>query len=155
MTLPQAIQEGWGWMLDCPVEVLQINAFGNAILRDATGCYFRIIPEDVSCECIADSPESLTEVLKNPEFQSDWAMTDFLTRVETAHGPLAEHECYHFIIPSVLGGLYDESNVRKISLHECLSFAGDCARQIANMPDGTRVRLKVIHRDQRDTPAVT
>ena len=60
-------------------------------------------------------------------------------------GKLAEGEVgYHLAIPGPLGGKYVVSNIRKISTCESLDFSGDLAKQIENLPDGTKVRLKVI-----------
>jgi hypothetical protein len=51
--LLQAIFTGWGWKIGKPVEVVATNQFGNAIVRNEGGSYFRIMPEEWQCERIA------------------------------------------------------------------------------------------------------
>ncbi len=71
-------------------------------------------------------------------------MKRLVEQAEAALGKLAEGESYHLAIPGPLGGKYIISNIRKISTCESLDFSGDLAKQIENLPDGTKIRLKVI-----------
>jgi hypothetical protein len=143
MTILQAIAEGWGWKLGKPVEVVAINAFGNAIVVTKDGKYYRIVPEELQCSVIATSRVELDEARSREEFLRDWQMTPLVSRAETALGRLSDGECYYLVVPGVLGGKYAEENIRKISLIECLRCSGDMARQIDKMPDGTKVQIKI------------
>src|SRR5215475_3682965 len=110
--LLQAISEGWAWRLGKPVEVVATNRFGNAIVRNEAGQYFRIIPEEWQCELLAASAVDLEEKRQQPEFIHDWEMLPLVVRAEAAHGPLAEGQVYYLVVPGVLGGKYAEENIR-------------------------------------------
>ena len=70
--LLQAISKGWGWKIGKPVEVVATNQFGNAIVRNEEGSYFRIMPEEWQCEFVASSAAELERKGKAEEFIRDW-----------------------------------------------------------------------------------
>jgi len=140
----KAVAEGWGWKIGKPVTIIARNAFGNVLIRTENGGYFRIIPEDLTCVHIADSPEDLERERCEEEFQVDWEMRALVEQAEASLGSLSEGECYHLVIPGVLGGAYAIENIRKISITECLGFSGEVARQIEGLPDGAQVKLKWV-----------
>ncbi len=138
-----AIAEGWSWKLGKPVAVVATNRFGNAIVENEDGHYFRIIPEEWQCELVARSPTELEEERKKEEFVRDWEMRAIAVRAEASQGPLAEGQVYCLVIPGLLGGKYAEDNIRKISLRELLSYSGDMAHQMEGLPDGAQVKIVV------------
>ena len=140
----KAVVEGWGWKIGKPVTIAARNAFGNIIVRTEDGRYFRIIPEDLKCVHMADSPEDLERERSTEEFRIDWDMLALVEKAEASLGGLSEGECYHLVIPSVLGGAYAIENIRKISITEWLGFSGEVAQQIEALPDGTQVKLKWV-----------
>jgi len=137
--LLSAIADGWGWKLGKPVAVVATNPFGNAIVKNDDGKFFRIIPEDLQCELLANSVAELEEKRKERDFIHDWEMTAMVVRAEAALGPLSEGEVYYLVVASVLGGKYSEENIRKISLLELFGFSGDVAEQVEGVPPGSRV----------------
>jgi hypothetical protein len=139
--LLQAISEGWSWKLGRLVEVVATNRFGNAIVSNEAGQYFRIVPEEWQCELLATSACDLEEKRMRADFIRDWEMLPLVARAEAAHGPLAEGQVYCLVVPGVLGGKYAEENIRKISLLELLSYCGDMARQMDDVPDGVQVKI--------------
>jgi hypothetical protein len=139
----QAISQGWSWKLGKPVEIIATNPFGNAIVRNEAGQYFRIVPEEWACELLASSAADLEEKRSQPDFIRDWEMLPLVVRAEAAHGPLAEGQVYCLVVPGVLGGKYADDNIRKISLVELLAYSGDMAHQIAGVPDGAQVKIVV------------
>jgi hypothetical protein len=58
-------------------------------------------------------------------------------------GAPTEGRCFCLKIPAVLGGKYELENLATISILELISFAGDLASQIKDLPVGTNVRLTV------------
>jgi hypothetical protein len=140
-TLLDAISEGWAWKIGLPVAVVATNSFGNAIVLNADGHYFRIMPEEWSCELLATSAAALDAERKKDEFVRDWTMAPLVARAEIALGPLAEGQSYFLVKPGVLGGKYSEENIRKITLRELLAYCGSMARQIADVPDGESVTI--------------
>ena len=144
MDLLQAIRESWGWVGIDPVEVVGSTAFGNLMIKDEQGRYWRLCPEGLSCEVIAQTREVLDEVSRDQAFLHDWYLQPLVEQAEEALGPLVPGEAYHFVISPVLGGEYEAGNVRRINHVEQVRFSGDLALQIKDLPDGAQVTLKIV-----------
>jgi hypothetical protein len=142
--LLEAIARGWSWKIGKPVAVIMQNAFGNVIVQTEHDWFFRIIPEDPRCVLLGTSREEMEEEMNKKDFKLDWEMTILVEKAQTVLGKLDEGQCYHLVIPGILGGAYDVSNIKKISLIELLDFSGYVASKIENLPDGTKIKFKWI-----------
>lgn len=144
MDLISEIRDAWGWVGLDPLEVVRDNEFGNLIIRSTDGKYWRLCPEDVYCEVIANNREELDRLFQDGEFLADWYMTALVEKAKESVGPLDSGKRYCLVVPGVLGGAYDESNIRSVPLVELIRFSGDIGRQIRDLPDGSQVDLKVV-----------
>lgn len=143
MDLLSEIRDAWGWVGIDPTEVVGQNDFGNLIIRDEDGKYWRICPEDVYCKVIANNQQELDNLSKDPEFLEDWRMSALIEAAKDNVGLLSEGRKYCLVVPGVLGGAYDASNIKSVPLIELIRFSGDLGRQIRDLPDGEQVQLKV------------
>ena len=105
--------------------------------------FWRICPEELSCDRIAASADEYAELLRDEEFDVDWRMEALVDTAAEKLGPLAEGRCYCLKLPAVLGGAYDAANLGTNSLFELISFSGDMAEQIKDVPDGEAVTIKI------------
>lgn len=138
------IRKAWGWTGLDPTEVVAVNAFGNLIVRASDGTYWRICPEEWSCEQVARSAEEFTALTNKEEFQTDWEMVRLVELARQKLGPLSEGRCYCLKLPAVIGGRYEAANLGTITLGELISFSGDMAQQIKDVPDGGQVEIEIV-----------
>lgn len=143
MGLIEAVQTGWGRCGIDPVEVVGENDFGNLMVKDALGQYWRLCPEDLHCAVVARDREELDRLSKDQHFLHDWYMRALVDLAFQKLGVLPEGRKYCLKIPSVLGGAYEGDNLGTISLEELVLASGDIARQIKDLPSGAQVRLRV------------
>ena len=144
MPLIQAIRDSCGWVGIDPVEVVGTTAFGNVMIKDTQGRYWRLCPEALYCEVIAQTRAVLDEVSRDQAFLRDWYLQPMVEQAEEALGPLAPGQVYHWVISPVLGGEYVIDNVRCLDHVEQLRFCGDLAREIKDLPDGAQVKLRLV-----------
>lgn len=137
------INESWAWIGLNAVECLESGPFGNVIVRARDGRFWRICPEELSCEVIAESTEKLSLLLADQEFQQDWQMAVLVDLAVRNLGVQPPDRCFCLKIPAVLGGPYESDNIGTISRSELLKFAGYLAEQIKDLPDGCQVELVV------------
>ena len=142
-SLIKLIHGAWGWAGADPEEIVATNAFGNIIFRDNQGRYWRLCPEDVYCEIVADSLEDYEKLLRDEEFIEDWEMEALVKTAYRVVGSLEPGRAYCLKIPGILGGAYDETNVASAPISELVSFSGDLAYQIKDLPDGAQIKLEV------------
>lgn len=120
------------------------NAFGNVIFTDEDGQYWRICPEELSCEVVATNAEEFARLQRADGFLEDWDMQGLVERVRAKLGLPTADRCYCLKIPATLGGAYAVDNVGTIGRAELITFSGDIAKQIDGLPDGTPIKLSII-----------
>ena len=144
MSIVEVIKESWGWAGIEPDEVVGENDFGNLMIKDIHGKYWRLCPEDVYCEIVANNRSELDALSTNQEFLEDWYMQLLVDQAKEKYGELEEGEKYHLVIPGVLGGEYGVSNINTAPLIELIKFSGDLGKKIQDLPDGAKIDLKVV-----------
>lgn len=144
MDLIKEIKESWGWVGIEPEEIVGENDFGNLIIRDIHGSYWRLCPEDVYCEIVANNQEDLNSLSKDQEFLEDWYMLSLVEQAKENLGNLKEGWKYHLVIPGALGGEYGIDNIKTAPLVEIIRFSGGLGSKIKDLPDGTPVKLQVV-----------
>ncbi len=143
MTLLEVVRGAWGFTGLKPLAIAASNAFGNVVVEDEDGAFWRICPEELDCRRMAWSRSEFDAVWESIDFQRDWRMDPLVAAATAALGMPAEELCFCLKVPAVLGGAYSVENVGTISRTELLAASGDIARQIADLPDGARLRLKM------------
>lgn len=138
------ILQFWGWTGLKPAEIIGTNSFGNMIVRDHSDRFWRICPEELSCEPIAENREKLVELSQDEEFVLDWEMHQLVDLARGALGDPEADQCYCLKIPAVLGGEYSAVNFGTISVSELISFAGRITEQIKDLPDGSKIDFKFV-----------
>ena len=144
MNILQEVRDAWGWVGIDPQEVVLENDFGNLILKDSENRYWRLSPEDVYCEVVAESTEEYKLLVKDEDFLTDWFMSQMVQDAEAALGPLSDGQKYYMVIPGLLGGAYGGSNIQVAPLIELIRFSGNLGKQLKDLPEGAEVQLKVV-----------
>ena len=62
MNVIDEIKEAWGWVGIEPITVVGENDFGNLIIEDSEGKYWRLCPEDLYCKIVANDREELNQL---------------------------------------------------------------------------------------------
>jgi hypothetical protein len=143
MQLLDEVRNAWGWVGIEPVELIDDNEFGNLILKDVHGHYWRLCPEDCYCKILAVSREELDRLATQQDFLSDWYMRPLVDQAFQRFGALPPGRKYCLNIPGVLGGEYGGDNLGTISLEELIRSSGRIAQQLAALPERTPVKLSV------------
>jgi Domain of unknown function (DUF1851) len=144
MELIAIIQDAWGWTGLQAYEVVGENDFGNLMIKDKAGRYWRLCPEDLSCRIVASTREELDRLSADHEFLTDWRMTNLVHRARAQLGPLRPGYKYCLKIPGTLGGEYGGDNLSTSPLGELVASSGHVAHEIHGLPDGAQVRLTVV-----------
>lgn len=143
MGLIEAVRTGWGWCGIDPVEVVGENDFGNLMVKDVLGQYWRLCPEELYCRVVARDRPEIDRLSKDQDFLHDRYVRRLVDRAFQKLGVLPEGRKYCLKIPAVLGGSYDANNLATISLEELVLASGDIAHQLKDLPDGAQVRIRV------------
>jgi hypothetical protein len=141
MSVVDKINESWGWNGIDAVAVVEENAFGNLLIKDRLGRYWRMCPEELSCTVVAQQRAELDKLSRNAEFIQDWNMENMVRLARSKLGPLENGRKYSLKVPGCLGGEYVSANLATIALAELIRASGHVTKQILDLPDGAQVRL--------------
>ena len=144
LDLLDIINEHWGWTGLKGIEIVGRNEFGNFIVLGEDQAYWRICPEELTCEVVAESQSDYLQLVESEDFQMDWNMTNLVQLARTHLGSLKEGWAYNLVVPATFGGRYDEANIRSVPLEELIGHSGKWALAIKDLPDGAQIELRVI-----------
>ncbi|WP_229507291.1 DUF1851 domain-containing protein [Pseudoduganella rivuli] len=119
MTLIEEIRSAWGWTGLVPDEVVGQNDFGNLIVRDIDGLYWRICPEELDRQVIANSRAQLDVLSNDKEFLQDWCLSRMVEIAKSMFGELSNDRKYCLKIPE-----YSVVHMMKVisELFRCLNL---------------------------------
>lgn len=138
MDLLNSVRTAWAFTGLVPVRTLHVNAFGNLLVEDVAGRVWRLCPEELACQVVES--ESVDALIAS----EDWTMEPLVARATAELGVPGAGRCFCLKVPGALGGKYEIENVGTISLEELIAFTGDVAAQVKDLPDGTRVDIKIV-----------
>lgn len=133
---------GWASILPARFRVLRTNLFGDPFLADGSGAVHMLDRGGCSVECIAASEDEFWR-----EVQDDahgWQLRPLAEECRRAGKVLAGDQCYAFMTPPILGGVYTAENVWIAPWQDWFSFTADLFQQVDRLPDGAAVSLKVM-----------
>lgn len=137
------INENWNWLNINFIKIIDENDFGNLILMNEDLTIWRICPEELQCEKIADNINQFLKLQNNDDFIEDWNIK-YLNEIAIKKlGKLNNNEKFTLIKPGVLGGEYIVENLAKISFEELIKFAADLAFQIKDLKDGQKITFNI------------
>ena len=142
--LLEIVNASWGWVGLNAKEIAGRNAFGNLLVVDDAGKYWRICPEELSCEVVSDNAAEFSSLVKSEEFQIDWEMSRIVKLAQASLGKIPNGRAFYLVIPGIFGGAYDETNIKSVPLEELISFSGYWAEEIKDLPDGAQIKLRII-----------
>ncbi len=120
----QIIKQYWGFTGIRPALIIERNQFGNLIVQDNSSRFWRICPEELSCEVIAQNPKQMKQLWDDAEFKKDWDMTGFAMLAYNALGMVDDEQCYYFVKPPALGGSYDIANIGTTTITDLIIDSG-------------------------------
>lgn len=130
MTILETVKQYWAWVGIEPVTVIAENEFANLIIQDIDERFWRLCPEDLYCEVIADDKAEYNALVKEEEFNQDWFMDVLVHKATEKYGELKDGEKFHMLEPGALGGKYAVFNVKPISFEKIIKFSGELAQKI-------------------------
>jgi hypothetical protein len=144
MELIAIVEHAWGWTGLKPEQIVGENDFGNLMIKDVAGRYWRLCPEDLYCGVIASDRAELDQLARDQAFLQDWYMEELVHQARERLGALPPGSKYCLKIPGTLGGEYGGDNLAIISHDELISASGHIALQIKDLPDGAKITLSVV-----------
>jgi hypothetical protein len=135
---------GWGWLLPSEFNLWIVTRLCDLIIVDDDGAVRFVDVSAGSLETIASSREEFFGTVDGAGNGENWFALSLVDKCVESGLKLSPGRCYGLTIPAVLGGEYSLENVRSVDIRDYLSFLADVHQQIADLPDGAQVELRVV-----------
>jgi hypothetical protein len=133
----------WRWLCWGRMTLVARNAFADLFLRNESGQVFRLDVGVARLRKVADSEAEFRVLADSREKRDEWfAEADEKSAAGRGLTPNAD-QCIGFSVPLVLTERSTPNAPYIADLYEHVSMLGNVNRQIAHLPDGTKVRLQV------------
>jgi len=133
----------WRWLCLEPMALVARNAFADLFLRDASGQVYCLDVAIGKLTKVADSERRFRELATTPEKEEEWfAAADEEAALAKGLAPDTT-QCIGFSVPLVFAESGSPDAPYVADLYEHVSFLGDLNHQIAELPDGAKVRLVI------------
>ncbi len=132
----------WRWLCPWTVTLLARNVFADLFLCDQGGRVFRLEVGSGKLTQIADSETAFRERANTADKREEWFAESDEHAARSRGLNLNDMQCIGFSPPLV----FAESSSAKPyvgDLYEYVAFLGDLHRQMAELPEGAKVRLQI------------
>jgi hypothetical protein len=136
--------EQWRWLCVEPMTLVARSGFGDLFLRTLEGKVLCLNVASGTLAEVAESESTFEESLRHPATSELWFAERQLEAFAERGLKPNDLQCIGFKTPVVFAesaNVHDNAYVA--DLYEQVSFLGDLHRQISDVPDGAKVRLKI------------
>jgi hypothetical protein len=138
------LTESWTWLIGTDKCVLLVSAIGDMFLSDSIKRVYWLDVGGGELKSVADSIQEFEEKLQNIEYVNEWFMIDLTTELRLSDKKLKDGQLYSYYKLPVMGGDYSVDNFAPMSIEEHFGYLGDIYKQIKDLPDGTKVQIKIV-----------
>ncbi|HWA95283.1 MAG TPA: hypothetical protein VG844_11840 [Terracidiphilus sp.] len=145
----ERLLKDWRWLCPQPLKLVDRNAFGDLFLVDEAGEVFLLDVGRGSFSPIATSIDEFNKQICNLATRVGWFEEEAASQAAQRGLVPGPTQCIGFPTPAVFaeGGNLNTAYIADIYDH--LGFLGDIHRQIADLPDGSKVQLVVRHSSEK------
>jgi len=138
------LREAWEWLICDMTEVIIISKFGDMFLKGGDGSIYWLDTAGGSLTKIAGNRVEFDSVLQEDDNINEWFLPHLIEELEESGQLLAKNQVYSFVMPPAIGGEYAAGNVKATDLSVHFAFTGQILEQIKDLPDGTKVKIKLV-----------
>ena len=133
----------WRWLCPSRMTLLAKNVFGELFLQDEVGAVFWLNTTTGELSKVSHSKTEFLEMSQTMEKQGEWFVKQEARAYAQRGLDPSSRQCIGFIIPAVFTEGGTPETAYTADLYEYVSFPGELHRQMADQPNGSKVRLNV------------
>jgi hypothetical protein len=136
----------WSWLLPPEFTLWLVNQFADQFLILPDGTVHMLDVGAGMLSQVADSRDDFCNKIDEDDNANQWFMIPLVDRMVAAGVVLQPGQCYGFKTPPVLGGEYTVKNAGPLPVWDYLGGYGSIHEQLRDVPEGSQVVLKVVHK---------
>lgn len=136
--------ECWMWLIPDLKQVLMISKMGDMFVMQKDGCIYWLATDTGNLTKIANDYKEFEQLLLEEDNLDNWFLPLLIEQLNSAGMLLGPNQVYGFKLMPVMGGDYAVDNMEPTDLSVHFTITGQICRQIKNLPDGTKVKIKIV-----------
>ena len=140
----------WQWQLEQKKSLVLISKMGDMFLIGKDDGIYWLQTDCGDLTKIADSLEHFENLLHDEENVDNWFLPLVIEKLVNAGKMLKENQVYSYKVLPVIGGEYSVDNIEPADVSVHFAFSGQICEQIQNLPNGTRVKITVKGKVNKD-----
>ena len=137
-----ALTEDWKWLVGEEAYPVLISSIGDMFLSNGDVIYWLNVGEG-TCTKVANHFDDLLIMMKDDELANEWFMFDLVKEIKESGLSLTHGNLFGYKQLPIIGGKYEPQNFELTDIEVHFSLAGQIHRQIKDLPDGTKVNIKL------------
>ena len=144
--LAAEIAAAWQWLMPGRWTPFLCSMIGGIFAEDEDGSVYWLESGTGLVERIAADREAFETVVKSdPDSVDEWFLPPLVERLHEAGKRPGPGECYFFtILPVFAEGKYEVGNMDIVPVREQFVGAASLHEQLSRVPDGGKVRIKIV-----------
>ena len=142
LAVPDPLAE-WRWKLGGAAKIVALSRSGDAFVAELDGKIWWLDTGAGELREVAPSAPAFFQLLEQSASAARLLLTPVVEEFVRVHGPIPEGKCLGFTQLPVLGGSYSVENRWLAPAVEHFRLTGELHRQIRDLPDGTRVNIRI------------
>jgi hypothetical protein len=138
------LTENWTWLIGSDKKVLLVTIIGDMFVMDKSKRVYWLDVGTGEFKLVADCIDDFEEKLKNVEQVNEWFMIELATALRHSHNKLKDGQLYSYKMLPIIGGEYSPDNFAPLDIIEHFGYTGAIHKQIKDLPDGTKVEIKIV-----------
>jgi hypothetical protein len=139
-----SLLDEWRWLLPPQFHVWLLTRAGDLFITVPDDSIHMLDVGAGTLQQVAESRDEFCTKIDEPGIAEDWLMTPIVDQMVVLCVALGSGQCYSFRQSPVLGGTYMPENRTVFSIRDHFGAWGSVHRQIADLPDGTEIRVKPV-----------
>lgn len=133
----------WQWKISGMKAVALMTVLGDLFLiaEDDTIHWFQT--DEGELTKVANNLQEFEQCLDDEDKVDYWFLPLVVEKLISSGKTLKENEVYSCVKPPIIGGEYTVENIKPISISAHFAYDGWFCEQIKDLPDGTKVNIKV------------
>jgi hypothetical protein len=139
-----SLLDAWRWLIGGGPTLVGWSAGGDLFIEQADGKIAMIDLGAGNVTVVADAKAELRAQLATPRGAAELLQLAVVEAFVSTHGALDRDCCLGYTTLPALGGSYTVDNRYALRIEEHAAFTGDVHRQIRDLPDGAKVKIKIV-----------
>jgi len=140
------VGSAWSWLVPDPWSPVLCSKVGGVFLEVSSG---EVLWLDTATGTVEQATATVDEFHEscrtNAEAVDNWFLPSLVDRLHEAGKVAGPTDCYGFVVlPVFAEGKYVPDNMFAAPVREVLIGNADIHKQIAELPDGSKVQVKII-----------